>query len=264
MPRSGYSIVSTDVYTERHSETGVFFTARGAGRPVILLHGWCLSGRLWLYLEEDLAQHHFVVCPDLPGFGRSGLAGPYGLDRLAADTLALLDELELDKPLIVGFAFGAAVAMELAATSPGRVGGLVLIGIPSAETAPYDRMPKAMRRDWPDFAAKSAAAICKQPQSDATLAWLERMFVSTPLPVAIETVGELGRFKPVIVAPRVHDRMLFVHGREDDVVPLEIAERCAAVAPDADVAVVESSGHLVPYDQPRALAAVVRSFISPD
>jgi hypothetical protein len=47
----------------------------------------------------------------------------------------------------VGFAFGAAVAMELAARDGSGLSGLVLIGVPSAGNAPYDRMPRAMRRD---------------------------------------------------------------------------------------------------------------------
>jgi pimeloyl-ACP methyl ester carboxylesterase len=247
--------------TAATSTNGLFYTVRGSGRPVVLIHGWCLSGRLWLYLEEDLATDHLVVCPDLAGFGRSELAGPYDLPRLAADVLSLVDDLALEAPVLVGFAFGAAVAMELAASSPGRVDGLVLIGVPSGETAPYDRMPKAMRRDWPDFARRSAAAICKQPQSEATLDWLERMFVSTPLPVAIETVGVLERFEPSALAPSLRDRSLFVHGRDDDVVPLAVAERCVAAAPDARLAIVEDSGHLVPYDQSSALAAIVRDFI---
>jgi pimeloyl-ACP methyl ester carboxylesterase len=248
--------------TAATSANGLHYTVRGSGRPVILIHGWCLSGKLWLYLEEDLAADHLVVCPDLAGFGRSPLVGPYDLSRLADDVLSLADELGLEAPILVGFAFGAAVAMELAASSPGRSGGLVLIGVPSGDTAPYDRMPKAMRRDWPEFARRSAAAICKQPQSEATLAWLEQMFVSTALPVAIETVGVLERFDPSALAPGVRDRALFVHGRDDDVVPLAVAERCVEAAPSAELAVVDDSGHLVPYDQPAALAALVRGFLS--
>ena len=64
--------------------------------------------------------------------------------------------------------------------SPG-LGGLVSIGVPSAAHSPYERMPKAMKRDWPGFAQASGKAICKQPQSDATLDWLGRMFGATPL-----------------------------------------------------------------------------------
>jgi pimeloyl-ACP methyl ester carboxylesterase len=248
---------------ERVSARGLHYTIRGDGPGVVCLHGWCLSGRLWLHLEEDLAHDHLVVCPDLPGFGRSArLAGPYDLPRLAADVADLLDELGLDAAVMVGFAFGACVAMQLAASQPARVGGVVLIGVPSASTAPYGRMPKAMRHDWPLFARRSAVAICKQPQSEATLAYLERMFVGTPLPVAIETVGVLEHFEPLELAPKVNTPALLVHGRDDDVVPLSVAEGCGAAMPSARLAVVEDSGHLVPFDQKSALVGLVRDFLA--
>jgi len=248
---------------ERTSRRGLAFSVRGNGRAVVCLHGWCLSRKLWVYLEEDIASDHMVVCPDLPGFGgSSGLGGPYDLGRLADDVGDLVAELALDDSVLVGFAFGACVAMKLASSGQTNLGGAVLIGVPSASTAPYDRMPKAMRRDWPDFAHRSAEAICKQPQSEATIAYLERMFVGTALPVAIETVGVLGAFEPVELAPHVGVPALLVHGRQDDVVPLSVAEACAAAMPSGRLKVVDDAGHLVPFDQPGALNELVRSFLN--
>src|SRR3954462_15649965 len=111
---------------EQVSATGLHYRRLGAGRPVLLVHGWCLASGMWTYLEEDLRHDHEVVYVDLAGFGRSsGLAGPYDLDRLAGDLGALLQELDLDEVVVVGFAFGAAVAMTLALSAHGRLAGLV-------------------------------------------------------------------------------------------------------------------------------------------
>jgi pimeloyl-[acyl-carrier protein] methyl ester esterase len=250
----------TETY-ERFSARGIHYRVHGKGRPVICLHGWCLCSRLWLYLDEALAPDHLVVCPDLAGFGRSAhLAGPYTLRRLATDIAELLDELALEAPIVVAFAFGACVAMELAASRPRQLAGLVLIGVPSGSTAPYDRMPRAMRRDWPEFARRSAQAICKQPQSEATLAYLEDMFVGTPLPVALETVGVLERFEPDELAPKVRLPTLLIHGRNDDVVPVSVAATLAAAMPSARLEVVDDSGHLVPFDQTSAVTTLVQEF----
>jgi pimeloyl-ACP methyl ester carboxylesterase len=58
----------------------------------VLLQGWCLNRKLWIYEAERLLHRRQVLCPDLPGFGDSaGLAGPYQLDRFAAEVAALLD-----------------------------------------------------------------------------------------------------------------------------------------------------------------------------
>jgi pimeloyl-ACP methyl ester carboxylesterase len=243
--------------------SGVHYGRRGSGPAVVFLHGWCLNRELWMYEEERLAGTHTVVTPDLPGFGRSSdLDGPYDLDRHVTAVAELLEELELSDVTVVGFAFGAAVAMALAARDDERLGGLVLIGVPSAAHSPYDRMPRAMRRDWPEFARRSAHAICKGPISDASLDWLARMFGATALPVALETVGVLGRFEPADVAGDVRVRSLFVHGELDDVVPVQISETCAASMPDAEVRVIAESGHLVQIVRAQAFAAAVDDFLA--
>jgi pimeloyl-ACP methyl ester carboxylesterase len=55
--------------------------------------------------------------------------------------------------------------------------------------------------------------------------------------------------------------VLLVHGRQDQVVPLSIAEGCAAAMPSAQLEVIEEAGHLVPFDQVAALNELVRAFV---
>jgi pimeloyl-ACP methyl ester carboxylesterase len=245
------------------SAGGIAYGRRGNGPPVVLLHGWCLNRDLWIYEEERLRSQYTAITPDLPGFGGSaGLAGPYDLERYVSAVRGLLTELSLEDVTIVGFAFGAAIAMALAAADDSGIAGLVLIGVPSAASAAYDRMPRAMRRDWPDFARRSAEAICKVPHSEATLDWLSHMFRSAPLPTALETVGLLGRFEPGELAASVHVRSLFVHGEDDDVVPIEVARACAELMPDAQVSAVPACGHLVPIDRPTEFGELVSGFLA--
>ena len=244
------------------SDRGLTVEHRGSGPAVVLLHGWCLSRKLWAYEEEALLPDHHVITPDLAGYGRSDdLNGPYGLDRHVDDVVGLLDELDVDDVIIVGFAFGAAVAMGVAASGCTRLGGLVLIGVPSAATSPYDKMPRAMRRDWPEFARRSAQAICAQPLSDASMAWLEGMFGGTPLPVALAGVELLGRFEPETLAADVRVPTLLVHGADDAIVPVSISEACARLMPKARVEVVEECGHLVVLDQKARLHELIDTFI---
>ncbi|MGW6459658.1 alpha/beta fold hydrolase [Streptomyces sp. NPDC055078] len=246
------------------SRRGLSYQRRGEGPVVLFVHGWCLDRRMWMYQEAALADSFTVVGVDLAGFGESaGLAGPYSLDRHAADLADLLSELaELSAPAVtvVGFAYGAAVAMELATAHPGRAGGLVLIGVPSAATAPYGKMPRAMLRDWPDFAAKSARAICADDVSDATVAWLGRMFAGTPLPVALEAVGQLAGWEPLSMAAPITAPTLVVHGAEDRVVPPEVGAALAGAMPDATLATVQGAAHLVPVDASERLNRLIADF----
>lgn len=244
------------------SSQGIVYQRRGQGKPIVLLHGWCLNRRLWTYLEEALIGRFEVLTPDLAGFGESSaLAGPYTLERYAADVGALLDELNLTEVTIVGFAFGAAVAMALAARSPERLARLVLIGLPSARTAPYGKMPKAMRCDWPLFAQRSAEAICYKPSSEPSRDWLAAMFGGTPLPVAVATCELLGKFDPVEIAAQVRVPSLLLHGDHDTIVPVEVSRACAERIPNARLEIVADSGHLVVMDQKESLASLVGNFV---
>ena len=249
--------------TRRVSSRGLVYSRRGTGSPIVLLHGWCLSRGLWMYQEESLAGAHQVFAVDQAGFGESSdLDGPFDLQRYVLDLEAFLLEEVGGAAVVVGFAFGAAVGLSLAARRPDLISGLVSIGVPSAAHAPYDRMPRAMRRDWPDFAARSARAICKSEISPATLLWLGQMFGATPLPVALETVALLGRFEPAPVAIGVPVPTLFVHGADDDVVPLSVSRDCAAAMPAARVEIVDGSGHLVVIDKKERLNEILGAFAS--
>ena len=216
---------------------------------------------MWIYQEAMLSQGWMVISPDLPGFGRSSsLPGPFELDRYVEETRDLIDDLRLEKPIIAGFAFGGVVGMSLVAADPKDIAGLILIGIPSAREAPYDRMPQAMLRDWPEFARRSARAICKQQQSDATLNWLEGIFAGTDPSVAIETCAILGVFEPTDIASAINIPTLLIHGALDDIVPVHVARACQQQIVGSTLEVVEESGHLVSLDQKEQTGRLIEGF----
>lgn len=108
----------------------------GTGGPaVLLLHGMrCHRGHM-APLYSHLSRRHRVVSLDLRGHGESSVPdGPYTNEAIAADVVAVCDELSLDRPLVIGHSFGGSVALFAAVRRPDRFGGLVLLdsGIRSA------------------------------------------------------------------------------------------------------------------------------------
>ncbi len=238
------------------------YERRGSGRPVVLLHGWCLNRRLWMYLEENLIGRCDVISPDLAGFGCSdALAGPYSLDRYAKDVGALLDELDIVGAVLIGFAFGAMVGLEAAAKDDSRIDSVISVGVPSAACSPYDKMGKSIRRDWPEFARRSAKALFHAPQSDATLGWLEAMFAATPLHVALAALGILAEYEPAAIMPKIRVPLLLLHGDKDLVAPVNVGESCAELAQDARLHVVEECGHLLVLDQKAKFSEIVNAYL---
>lgn len=125
---------------------------RGNGPAVLLVHG--LSGQLANFdygMIEPLSRDFRVIAVDRPGAGYSTRQPGAAADlRAQADTLAaLIDQLGLHKPLVVGHSLGGAISLALATYHPDRVGGLALI-------APLTHPPEAVSPVFQAMAVQSA------------------------------------------------------------------------------------------------------------
>jgi pimeloyl-ACP methyl ester carboxylesterase len=113
--------------------TGINVEVAGAGRPVVLLHGFPDSHRLWRNQVPALTAAGFqVITPDLRGYGESDKpegVEPYAIPFLAGDVLGVLDHLGIEKAHVVGHDWGAALAWAVASLVPDRVDHLVALSV---------------------------------------------------------------------------------------------------------------------------------------
>jgi pimeloyl-ACP methyl ester carboxylesterase len=109
--------------------TRLHFVIKGAGRPVVLIHGNPGSGQDWARLYGPLVAHHEVIAFDRPGHGDSqrpkdGDATVEVQARLLHDALK---QLHVERPIVVGHSWGGALALVYAITYPKEVAGVVLV-----------------------------------------------------------------------------------------------------------------------------------------
>lgn len=236
----------------------------GPGRPVVLIHGWPLSGESWSEQVGPLsAAGHRVVAYDRRGFGRSDKPSKgYDYDTLADDLHSVLEELDLTDVTLVGFSMGGGeVARYVARHGQDRIRSVVF----AAAVPPYlmksDDNPdgpltkeaatemedglKADRTTFFDgfttgfFSAgdelkvteeqrQEAIALCHQSDQDAALACME----------AFGTTD----FREDLTAITVPT--LVIHGDADGIVPLEgSGQRTHAAIAGSDLVVVEGAPH---------------------
>lgn len=112
---------------------GIEYEVTGEGRPVVLLHGFPDSGRLWRHQVPALAQAGFkVIVPDLRGYGRSDKPAEvdaYTMDLLVGDVLAVIAAAGADRAHVVGHDWGAGVAWATALMAADRVDHLVAMSV---------------------------------------------------------------------------------------------------------------------------------------
>ncbi|MEW6226385.1 MAG: 2-succinyl-6-hydroxy-2,4-cyclohexadiene-1-carboxylate synthase [Chloroflexota bacterium] len=102
--------------------------SRGAGRPLLLLHGFTGRGSSWGAHATALARRFRVVVVDLPGHGRSGYAAPARMtvERTADDLATILAHLDAAPAHVIGYSLGARIGLRLAVAHPAAVASLVL------------------------------------------------------------------------------------------------------------------------------------------
>jgi non-heme chloroperoxidase len=140
------------VGTENKSSVELHYEDYGSGNPVVLIHGWPLSGRSWEnQVPALIGAGHRVITYDRRGFGSSSQPwSGYDYDTFAADLDALLQHLDVKGATLVGFSMGGGeVVRYIAKYGTGRVSRAVL----AAAVPPY--LYKA--QDNPDGALDEAA-----------------------------------------------------------------------------------------------------------
>lgn len=131
------------------------YEAAGRGSPIVLLHEGIADRRMWDREFSHLAKSHRVVRYDLRGYGSSPPAtSAYSPVR---DLVALMDHVELDRPLIVGPSVGGKIALDLTLAHPNRVGALLLVA-PGYSGMDYDHVPGGKATFERDETLSKAAA----------------------------------------------------------------------------------------------------------
>lgn len=238
----------------------------GTGRPVVLLHGRGGHLETWARTVPALARDRYVIAADLLGHGLTAAPpGEYTVDRLLAHLVDLLDALALHRVDLVGQSLGGWVAALLAATSPARVGRLVLVepaGLqPERERLADPRVRSAYRRGGQAFAEATAdtvrarlVGLVADPAqiSDELVATRLRLYAPEPARAVHRAVraADNGRWllTPDLLAG-IRAPVLLLHGA-DGHTPADILDRAALALPDARRVTVPAARQWPHFEQP--------------
>ena len=248
------------------------YTDLGEGaRPIVLVHGWKGSHRLWDQAVARLAVGHRVVAFDLRGMGESDKPrASYSFDELAEDLGYVLRALDLHDVTLVGWSMGCTVSLHYLDTLGGRVGRLVLVNGPLRLTTAPD-FPHAMsaaeldgyldqlRDGWPAGERAFQAATVLRP-TPALVDWLYSIALQTPLEVALRVVRHQAGLDMRDAVSRLPVPVLAVYSRHDPYYPVSLADDIAARAPDGRRVIFEASAHCIPLEEPDRFCEVVSSF----
>ncbi len=221
------------------------------GVPILLIHGGLAHADVWSAQVADLMTDYKVIVADTRGHGRSTNDGSdYSYALLAADYLALLDHLGVDKVHLVGWSDGANIGYSISQTNPDRIashfahaGNITLDGVdPAVETNEvFGGYVGAMAADY--------TAMSPTPDGfEAFLGGVATMW-GTSKP------GGLDSYKTVTVPT------LVVQSQYDEAILSDHSKMIAGIMPSAELLILENVSHFASFQAPGEYSQAIRAFI---
>ena len=128
----------------KHKGINVFYSEKGSGKPVILLHGFLENSSMWNDLATQLSKEHQVISIDLLGHGQTECLGYiHSMELMAEAVNAVLIHLKIEKATFVGHSMGGYVALAFAEKYSTKIEGLCLMN----STAQADNKERKLNRD---------------------------------------------------------------------------------------------------------------------
>lgn len=253
------------VGTENSADIELFYTDQGEGRPVVLIHGFPLDGESWGKQAAALLDAGFrVIAYDRRGFGSSSKAGSgYDYDTFAADLHALLEDLDLNDVILVGFSMGTGeIARYLSRYGAGRIAKAAFLGSLEPYLLKTDDNPEGAGPQ--SFFDETSAAVAKDRY--AFLTGFFHDFYNTDdtlggrlsqeaLDASVQTANRAGN-AAIVAAPltwptdfrgdiaSITVPALIVHGTADNILPIDVTgRRFSALLPEAQYVEIDGAPH---------------------
>jgi pimeloyl-ACP methyl ester carboxylesterase len=255
--------------------TPIAFEDEGEGRPLVLLHGLMAHGGFF-DRQRALADSFRLIRVDLRGHGQSRGGGTAAdLEILADDVRRLVEHLDFEDAIGIGWSLGAAVLWHvLAGPASRRFAGAVVVDMTARvmndgdwqlglSPAVCDARTRAIEEDFDGFAASAGAAIFAQPldpESRPMALWAGEEFAQTDR----AAVGALWAslvaedFRPML--GRILQPTLIIHGAQSHLYGSGTADHLVGALPNARAVTFERSGHAPHLEQPDFFNQTLREF----
>jgi non-heme chloroperoxidase len=245
----------------------------GNGSAIVLIHGWSMSGRFFQRQIPDLSSHHHVIVPDMRGHGRSEkVLHGHTIPTYASDLRAVLVELAVERPLLVGWSMGATIAYEyLRQNGPGSVSGIVVVDEPpsnfawedyefgGATLAELHEMSEQMQTDQRTAVFEFTPQMLHQADDD-TVAWMTAEILQVPPAIAStilfdQVLRDYRDFLPQIEVPA-----LVLFGEDEARTRVRAGRYLADKIPNARFRTFPNSGHCPFWEESAAFNQAVAAF----
>ncbi|NHI89742.1 MAG: alpha/beta hydrolase [Candidatus Thorarchaeota archaeon] len=252
---------------------------RPSAPPLVLIGGWASYRWVWFRQVPTFKEKYRVVVFDNRGAGKSSKPDyPYTIKMMAADTIGLMDTLEIGDAHILGISMGGLIAQQIAISYPERVRSLILSSTHFGGSnqilmddrtmalliaLPTETISKEQAREMRYRATFSPQFIEKnRPILNQIDEWAEKL--PTPLYAQVHQSSATGEFDSEAELNKITAPTLILHGANDRAVPTKNGELLAERIPNARLKIIKDAAHFVIIEKYEEFNNEVMNFIDND
>ncbi|GAB4420404.1 MAG: alpha/beta fold hydrolase [Anaerolineales bacterium] len=244
----------------------IAYARRGAGTPLVLVHGYPLDHTTWNDVLPLLEDRFDIITPDLRGFGESDVVeSQYTIADMAADIAGLLDALEIEQAVIAGHSMGGYVALAFARAFPQRVQGLGLIGSQALADPPerkqerYAAAEKIMNTGVGPVAESFPGLLSPDERVQAFVRELIAKQSPEGLAGALKAMAERDDSSSALSSFKFP--VALIHGVLDELIPIQRAREIKGPIPHAHLLELPKAGHMPAMEEPESVAAALKKLV---
>ena len=240
------------------------YKTAGSGPAILILHGWGGSSDSWAKVQESLSTEFKVICPDLPGFGKTNTpALPWKLNDYLDFVLKFSSEIGMDKFILIAHSFGGRISIKLAAEHPDKIIKMVL-------TAPAGLKVRPNLKTKVIFLIAAAGNIIfslkplrvfKNWTRDLFYFFIRKGDYAKANETMKETMKNVLSEDLLSYLNQIKTKTLIIWGKKDKMVPLEHAYILHRSIENSELRIFDKVGHSPHLEVPERLINIIKSFI---
>jgi pimeloyl-ACP methyl ester carboxylesterase len=256
----------------KRAGVNVYYETYGKGLPIVFLHPFSTNGYIWYFQTFTFAQTNQCVVIDERGHGRSDKPQQgYAIKEMAADVVAVLDELKINKAILVGNSIGGMLAMQTNLDNPDRVSANVIVSSGTNLAAGMPAEAKTAFQNDPvgTFGALVEGAFSAKTKRERPelLDLMKASFLvedNFPRHTFFGSMADPGGVFNWNISDRLKDirkPTLVLAGEEDQATPVAANKFLADNIPGAQLKVIKDVGHFYQIESPAAFNRELAQFV---
>jgi 3-oxoadipate enol-lactonase len=249
----------------RRSRVDIWYEVTGDGPALVLIHANPFDHDLWLYQAAHFSTWFKVIGIDIRGYGRSAkVTKPFTLKDMCDDVIGVMDELGIDRAVLMGCSVGSGTAILLGLDHPARFSALILVGGNSGSSDRYMKRVEGYRANLGDYHVKHMRELVSPVFAESSIGrYLLNMFVEREPRLSGDAIARVfmagnstdttGRL------PEMKVPTLVINGAFDH--SLKAGQRTASLVPGAVHKVLPETGHACCIEDPAGFDALVLEFL---